>query len=46
MKNLTDKEVVIKAGERVMQGIFKKYLIVDDDNVTSTRIGGIGSTGK
>lgn len=46
LKNLTDKEVVIKAGERVMQGIFKKYLIVDDDNVTSTRIGGIGSTGK
>ncbi len=45
-KNLTDKEVVIKAGERVMQGIFKKYLIADDDNVTSTRIGGIGSTGK
>lgn len=45
-KNLTDKEVVIKVGERVMQGIFKKYLIADDDNVTSIRTGGIGSTGK
>lgn len=46
LKNLTDKEVVIKAGERVMQGIFKKYLITDNDNVTSIRTGGIGSTGK
>lgn len=45
-KNLTDKEVIIKAGERVMQGIFKKYLITDNDNVTSIRTGGIGSTGK
>ena len=46
LKNLTDKEVIIKAGERVMQGIFKKYLITDNDNVTSIRTGGIGSTGK
>ena len=37
---------IIKAGERVMQGIFKKYLITDNDNVTSIRTGGIGSTGK
>ena len=46
-KNLTDKEVVIEAGERVLQGIFKKYLIIDDDNpIHSERVGGTGSTGR
>lgn len=44
LKNLTDKEVRIEAGERVLQGIFKKYLIVDDDNCNKERVGGIGST--
>ena len=46
LKNLTDKEVVIKAGERIMQGIFKKYLVIDDDDTDTERVGGIGSTGK
>lgn len=46
LKNLTDKEVVIEAGEKIMQGIFKKYLKVDNDNSNEARIGGIGSTGK
>ena len=46
-KNLTDKEVVIEAGERVLQGIFKKYLIVDDDEpIANVRVGGTGSTGR
>lgn len=44
-KNLTDKAVEIKAGERILQGIFKKYLIIDDDDCDVIRIGGIGSTG-
>lgn len=43
--NTTDKEVVIKKGERIMQGIFVKYLITEDDNTESKRIGGWGSTG-
>lgn len=46
LKNLGDKEVVIEAGEKILQGIFKKYLKVDDDNVNEERIGGVGSTGK
>ena len=46
LKNLTDKEVVIKAGERIMQGIFKKYLVIDDDNCDKERVSGIGSTGE
>lgn len=44
LKNLTDKEVTIKAGERIMQGIFVKYGTVDNDSCTTERIGGIGST--
>lgn len=46
LKNLTDKEVVIEAGEKIMQGIFKKYLKVDNDNANEERTGGIGSTDK
>lgn len=45
-KNLTDKTVEIKAGERILQGIFKKYLITDYDNCDIERMGGIGSTGN
>lgn len=44
--NTTNKEVTLEAGERVCQGIFKKYLVADNDNVLSEeRLGGIGSTG-
>lgn len=45
--NTSDVDVVLEAGERVCQGIFKKYLIAGDDNYLSEeRVGGIGSTGK
>lgn len=47
LRNLTDSDVEIKAGERVIQAIFSKYLIVDDDSPKSQeRVGGVGSTGK
>ena len=36
----------LKSGDRFVQGIFTNYLTTDDDDVTSTREGGIGSTGK
>lgn len=37
----------IKKGERIAQGIFKKYLIADDDVcLNDVRVGGIGSSGK
>lgn len=29
-----------------MQGVFKKYLKIDNDNVNEIRNGGIGSTDK
>lgn len=45
--NTSDVDVVLEAGERVCQGIFKKYLIAGDDNCLSEeRVGGIGSTGR
>ena len=31
---------------RLCQGVFSKYYIADDDNVTATRLSGIGSTNK
>lgn len=46
LKNLSEKEVVIEAGERVLQAIFKKYLVADNDKpIKELREGGIGSTG-
>lgn len=44
--NHTDKPIVLKAGERVMQGIFVKYQIVDEDDAIGERKGGTGSTGR
>ena len=45
--NTTDEAVVIERGERVVQGIFMKYLTVDNDTfLKDERTGGIGSSGK
>lgn len=46
IKNDGDVEQRIEAGERIAQGIFMKYLIVDDDEATGERSGGFGSTGR
>ena len=43
--NMTNEDVVLKAGEKMMQGIFVKYGIVDDDTAEGERTGGFGSTG-
>ena len=42
--NIKDQDVLIKKGDPVAQGIFQKYLVVDDDNAMGTRVGGFGST--
>lgn len=39
-------DVVIKKGERIMQGIFCKYGVTDDDDTDGVRVSGYGSTGK
>lgn len=44
--NSSDKEYVIKKGERCMQGIFLHYSITDGDNASGSRGGGYGSSGK
>ncbi|MGO9014700.1 MAG: dUTP diphosphatase [Dissulfurispiraceae bacterium] len=36
----------VKKGERIAQGIFQKYLLVDGDDADGERSGGIGSTGE
>lgn len=42
--NTTNAPVEVEAGERICQGIFSKYLIVDEDQAVDSRLGGIGST--
>ena len=45
--NPTDSDYTINIGDKIAQGVFTKYLIVDDEEEISTeRAGGLGSTGK
>lgn len=44
LTNYGDAPQTIKNGDKVAQGVFVKYSIVDNDNVIEQRIGGIGST--
>lgn len=46
LMNRTGRTVELKKGERVAQGIFGKFLLVDGDHVTDERTGGMGSTGR
>jgi dUTP pyrophosphatase len=45
--NTSGRGVELKAGDRVAQGIFQKYLVADDDKpLQELRTGGTGSSGK
>lgn len=45
LKNESNVIVFLTEGERIAQGIFKKYLLADNDmQLSKERIGGIGST--
>ena len=47
LRNFGTKDVVLKKGERVAQGVFIKYLTVsDEEEIKGTRNGGFGSTDK
>ena len=47
LRNVSNSAITLSQGvHRVAQGVFTKYLTVDDDDVTTERIGGIGSTGN
>lgn len=42
--NFSPIDITIKKGERIGQGVFQKFLKVDNDTTTKERIGGHGST--
>ena len=44
--NHSDALIELMVGTKIMQGIFHKYLLADDDDAGDERKGGIGSTGK
>lgn len=46
MTNCGDKPLIIEKGKAFAQGIFVEYGITVDDDCTTTRSGGIGSTDK
>lgn len=46
LRNDGDKDLIVYAGERLVQGVFLPYGITVDDDARYERSGGIGSTGK
>ena len=44
--NIKEEDVLIKKGEAIGQGVFQKYLTVDNDQAGGERTGGFGSTSK
>ena len=46
LRNDSDNDLVIKKGDKYMQGVIVQYYVTDDDNATGIRNGGIGSTGN
>ena len=45
MRNDGDKQILLEEGNRYMQGIFLPHGVTVDDNTTTMRNGGFGSTG-
>lgn len=47
LQNHSDNTVKLGKNDRYVQGIFQKYFVVDDEEeIKSNRIGGLGSTNK
>jgi len=47
LQNEGDKDYVVKKGDAIAQGVFVKYLSVDDEEeITNERQSGLGSTNK
>ena len=45
--NLGNEDYIVNIGDRIAQGVFMKYLVVDDEKeIKSERTGGLGSTNK
>lgn len=47
LQNHGNKDFEVKKGDRICQGIFTKFLVVDDEEeINNIRTGGMGSTGR
>lgn len=46
IRNEGSKTLAIAAGDKIVQGVLLKFGITSDDDVTATRNGGFGSTGR
>ena len=45
--NEGDKDYVVKKGDAICQGVFTKFLTIDnEEEIKEERVGGIGSTNK
>lgn len=44
--NIKDEDIEIKKGDAIGQGIFQKFLTVDEDTAEGERVGGFGSTSE
>ena len=45
--NISNEEIIINKGDRIGQGVFQKYLVIDNEKeILNERNGGFGSTGK
>ena len=44
--NMKEEDIEIKKGDVIGQGIFQKYLVIDNDLADGERLGGFGSTNK
>lgn len=40
-----DNHAILESGSKIMQGIFQKFLMTNDDKASGKRNGGLGSTG-
>lgn len=47
LQNEDDKDYIVKKGDAICQGIFTKFLTVDnEEKIINERKGGLGSTNK
>ena len=46
IKNTSNETMFIDENEKIVQAVFVKFGIADEEEVTTERTGGIGSTGK
>ena len=44
--NHSDVTFKMEKGDRIVQCIFQKFLVTDDDNASGARVGGMGSTNE